>query len=352
MKFTYKQAPGLSQVGGSQLSVDGASKDCVDWYIQTVYQPHYDRFKDDFGKTILGFFYDEPETHGDWGTELNRVLAEWKVDWKKAYVAYKFELAGEEQVAARYQYLDAFAEAWGRTMYGGIAEWCRRARRASPSGHFMEHGNLYLQPRVLRRRHDAAAEVQRHGRHRRGVRPVRMGQRVSARRALLADAQAGQLDHARLRQAGRHHHGRDLRRPRPGPHLSGDEMVDRPHAGVGRELPDPALVQPAGARRHRLPAVLLQRRLRAALAAVPRVCRLHQPPEPDAHRRPARLPGGPAVPRPERARAARHILPEQISESLQDALYDCDWLPYEVFEKDTQGRPAEPQAARGIATAC
>ena len=50
------------------------------------------------------------------------MLAEWKVDWKKAYVAYKFELAGEEQAAARYQYLDAFAEAWGRTMYGGMTE--------------------------------------------------------------------------------------------------------------------------------------------------------------------------------------------------------------------------------------
>ena len=36
-KFTHKQAPGLIQVGGSQLTVDGASKDCVDWYLQTVY---------------------------------------------------------------------------------------------------------------------------------------------------------------------------------------------------------------------------------------------------------------------------------------------------------------------------
>ena len=53
----------------------------------------------------------EPETSGDWGPELSRVLAEWNVDWKKAYVACKSELAGEEQVAARYQYLDAFAEA-------------------------------------------------------------------------------------------------------------------------------------------------------------------------------------------------------------------------------------------------
>ena len=56
------------------MSADGASRDCVDWFIKTVYQPHYDRLGADFGKTIPGFFYDEPETRGDWGTELNRVL--------------------------------------------------------------------------------------------------------------------------------------------------------------------------------------------------------------------------------------------------------------------------------------
>lgn len=140
MKFTHVQGQPLAQNG--QLSVDGASKDCVDWLLKTVYQPHYDHFGADFGKTIVGFFYDEPETRGDWGTELNAVLAERGVDWKKAYVAHKFQLAGEEQTAAKFQYLDAFAETWGRTMYGGIAHWCHR-HGVKSIGHFMEHGGLY-----------------------------------------------------------------------------------------------------------------------------------------------------------------------------------------------------------------
>ena len=143
MNFSHEQGPALGQ--GGALSVDGASKNCVDWFIATVYQPHYDRFKDDFGKTIPGFFYDEPETRGDWGTELPAVLAEWKVDWKKAYVAYKFRLAGDDDVAARFQYMDAFAEAWGRTMYGGMSRWCRDHGVLS-MGHFMEHGYLYVNP--------------------------------------------------------------------------------------------------------------------------------------------------------------------------------------------------------------
>ena len=143
IKFTHKQAPQLGQGGG--LSVDGASRDCTDWFIQTVYQPHFDHFKDDFGKAIPGFFYDEPETRGDWGTELNVILAEWGVDWKKAYVAYKFKLTGDDHVAARYQYMEAMAEAWGRVMYGGMSAWCRDHDVVS-IGHFMEHGNLYLRP--------------------------------------------------------------------------------------------------------------------------------------------------------------------------------------------------------------
>jgi hypothetical protein len=143
VKFTHKQAPGLSQ--GGQLSVDGASRDCVDWFLDTVYQPHYDHFKADFGKTIPGFFYDEPETRGDWGTELNSVLAEWGVDWKKAYVSYKFQLAGDDGTAARFQYLDAMAETWGRTLYGRMTKWCHE-RGVLSIGHFMEHGYLYVHP--------------------------------------------------------------------------------------------------------------------------------------------------------------------------------------------------------------
>jgi hypothetical protein len=143
MKFTYELAPPLGQ--GGQFSVDGASQDCVDWYLATVYQPHYDHFGAEFGHTIRGFFYDEPETRGDWGTEFRGVLDERKVDWKKAFVAYKFELAGDQQAAARYQYPTAFAETWGRTMYGGIAQWCHRHGVLS-MGHFMEHASLYVRP--------------------------------------------------------------------------------------------------------------------------------------------------------------------------------------------------------------
>ena len=58
IRFSHVQAEGLEEV--NYLTVNGASKDCVDWFLKTVYQPHYDHFAADFGKTIVGFFYDEP----------------------------------------------------------------------------------------------------------------------------------------------------------------------------------------------------------------------------------------------------------------------------------------------------
>ena len=129
---------------GRQKLVDGASQDCVDWFLQTVYQPHYEHFQGDFGKTIAGFFYDEPETHGDWGTEVPRILAEKGVDWKAAYVAWKFRLAGDTQPAAQYAYQEALSEAWGRTMYGGMTRWCHE-HGVKSIGHLMEHEREYLE---------------------------------------------------------------------------------------------------------------------------------------------------------------------------------------------------------------
>ena len=139
------------------------------------------------------------------------MLAERKVDWKKAYVAYKFELAGEEQIAARYQYLDAFAETWGRTMYGGMTDWCHE-HGVKSIGHFMEHGSLYVHPEFCAGDMMRLQKYSDMGGDRRRLHAVRHGQAGHLRCPDLADAQAGQFHLARLRQAGRRGDGRNLRR--------------------------------------------------------------------------------------------------------------------------------------------
>jgi hypothetical protein len=332
MKFTHEQAPGLGQGDGTQLSVDGASQDCVDWFLQTVYQPHYDHFKADFGKTIVGFFYDEPETRGDWGTAIQPVLAELRVDWKKAYVAYKFQLSGEAQTAARYQYLEARAETWGRTLYGGIRRWCEE-RGVKSVGHFMEHHHMYLLDDYC------AGDLMR----------VQKYSSMGGIDAVFSQFKMGQRD------AG---DAPCWQTPKLGSSIS--------HAyGKSDDL---ALCEIFGARGQNLTYPEMKwwtdhMQVSGINFLVPHSFNPRAPYDADC---PPFFYNGGFEPRWPLYRVfadytsrlslmlsgGRHVAPvallspgqsvqtgkcvplEKISENLQDALYDCDWLPYEVFEND------------------
>ncbi len=332
MKFTYKLAPGLGQGGGTELSVDGMSPECVDWYLETVYAPHYKRFKDDFGKTIVGFFYDEPETRGDWGTALDTVLAELGVDWKQAYVGYKFKLAGEAQAAARYQYLEARAEAWGRTMYGGITRWCQE-RGVASIGHFMEHAGMY------RLQDFCAGDLMRVQKYSSmgGIDAVfsqfKMGQRAAY------DAPSWQTP--KLGSSITHAYGKpdDLSMVEifgaRGQDLTYPEMkwwTDHmqvsgvnfliPHSFNPRAPRDtdcpPYFYNGGFEPRWPLYRVFADytSRLTLMLSGGRHVCPV------------ALLSPGQSL------HAGKGVPVDDMSEVLQDALYDCDWLPYEVFERD------------------
>ena len=128
-------------------TVNGLDEAAVDWFIATYYQPYYDRYKAEFENgTIVGFFFDEPEFRSWWGDALAAELKARGDDAGELLTALKFRLADpEDQARARYRYLDARAETWGRTMYGRQSEWCRRHGVFS-SGHFLEHGNCHYSP--------------------------------------------------------------------------------------------------------------------------------------------------------------------------------------------------------------
>lgn len=332
MKFTHRVAPGLGQGGGKELSVDGMSRDCVEWFLQTVYQPHYDRFAADFGKTIVGFFYDEPETRGDWGTELNAVLAEQNVDWKAAYVAYKFRLAGEAQAAARFQYLDARAETWGRTLYGGVTRWCQ-AHGVQSIGHFMEHGNMaYLQDfcvgdlmRVQKYSSmggiDAVFSQFKPGQRAAYDAPCwqtpKLGSSITHAYGKPDDVTMVEIFGAR---------GQDLSYPEmkwwaDHMHVSGVNFLI-PHSFNPRAPHDtdcPPYFYNGGCE-PRWPLYRVFADYTSRLSVLLSGGR---------HVAPVALltPG-------QSAHVGKRVLPEAMSERLQDALLDCDWLPYEVFERD------------------
>lgn len=329
MKFAW-----TNHLSGSRYLVDGASRDCADWYIRTVYQPHYDRFRASFGKEILGFFYDEPETHGDWGSEVMRVLDERRVDWKRALVAFKFQLAGEEQIAARYQYLDAFAEAWGRTLYGGITRWCE-AHGVRSIGHFLEHAGLYLSPELCAGNLMTLQKYSSMG----GIDAV-FSQFKPGQRAAY-DAPCWQTP--KLGSSVTHAYGR----PRDvtmveifgarGQDLGYPEMkwwADHMQvSGVNFLIPHS--FNPRAPRDTDCPPYFFNGGFEPRWP-------LYRVFADYSSRLSLMLTGGRhvapvAVLFPGQSRQVGHAaMPDDVSEALQDSLYDCDWLPYEVFERDAR----------------
>ena len=137
--------------GGVELrSVNGLDPAAVDWFLATVYDAHYRRYKEYFDDgTVVGYFFDEPETHGDWGPALRDLLAErGEPDLAKMLLAYRFALDdAAEGARLRHRFLDARAEAWGRTMYGRTSAWCKDHGVFS-SGHFMEHANEFYSQKL------------------------------------------------------------------------------------------------------------------------------------------------------------------------------------------------------------
>ena len=319
---------------GRNYLVDGASRDSAEWYIRTVYQPHYDRFKKDFGTRIPGFFYDEPETRGDWGTEVLGVLKERGVDWKKALVAWKFTLAGEEQAAAQYQYREAFAEAWGRTLFGGITKWCHEHKVLS-IGHFLEHRGEYLHPDLCAGNMFQLQKYSDFG----GIDAV-FDQFIMGKRVARDDPtwQTPKLGSSISHVYGKPHditmveifgaRGQDLTYPEmkwwtDHMHVSGVNF-HIPHSFNPRSPYDtdcpPYFYNGGYEPRWPLYRVYADytSRLSLMLSGGRHVCPV------------ALLFLGSS------RHVGKSVTPEQISAALQDALYDCDWMPYKVFEDDVR----------------
>lgn len=125
-------------------TVNGLDEAAVDWFLGKFYQPYWDRYRDAFEDgTIIGYFFDESYTKGWWGSALEKELAARGEDVGELLTALKFRLADPEaQARARYRFLDARVETWGRTMFGRHSDWCAK-RGVFSSGHFFEHGGTH-----------------------------------------------------------------------------------------------------------------------------------------------------------------------------------------------------------------
>jgi hypothetical protein len=121
MKFTWSYQ-------GSQL-LDLTTQSAADWFANNVIKPHYDNTN---ATNIAGFFYDEPEYYGTWGLGMEGDSP----DWKAIMVSRFYQLGGEDQGKASYEYWETLGERLGRVGYGTYRNFVN-----SKGGKLTGHGN-------------------------------------------------------------------------------------------------------------------------------------------------------------------------------------------------------------------
>lgn len=128
--------------------------------IDAVYESHYSQYKEDFGKTIAGFFSDEPELGNDhlyakgktlgtdmdlpWsremGAELEKRLG---ADWKLLLpLLWENDLDNDITAGARYAYMDAVTRLVEKNFSMQIGNWCRE-HGVEYIGHLIEDNNQH-----------------------------------------------------------------------------------------------------------------------------------------------------------------------------------------------------------------
>ena len=128
--------------------------------IEAVYEPHFVRYKNDFGKTIAGFFSDEPELGNGhlyetgknlpevddqpWSNEIEMTLKDrWGENWS-SYLPLILENDFDAKLKAkvRYDYMDVVTRCVEKAFSYQIGDWCRE-RGVEYIGHVIEDDNQH-----------------------------------------------------------------------------------------------------------------------------------------------------------------------------------------------------------------
>lgn len=128
--------------------------------IDAVYKPHYSHYKEEFGKTIAGFFSDEPELGNDhlyaigktlgtdqdlpWGREMEQQFKQRLGDDWKLYLPLLWENGFDDAVTARirYAYMDSVTRLVEKNFSMQIGNWCRE-HGVEYIGHLIEDNNQH-----------------------------------------------------------------------------------------------------------------------------------------------------------------------------------------------------------------
>lgn len=145
--------------GGQEHYMNLIDRESVKVLIDTVYEPHYERYAADFGHTFAGFFSDEPELGNasgydfhelpgrpdkklPWSSALEtRLRGIWEEDFAVNLVALWFDV-GPETVRIRTEYMDAVSDLVYECFSGQIGQWCGE-HHVEYIGHIIEDDNAH-----------------------------------------------------------------------------------------------------------------------------------------------------------------------------------------------------------------
>ncbi|BCJ92806.1 hypothetical protein acsn021_03750 [Anaerocolumna cellulosilytica] len=102
--------------------------------LKEVYEPHYEHLKEEFGKTILGFFSDEPRFGNTKGAQAAigcdmvlpwRLGLEEELPFENKYLPLLWAKAGGKEGDIRHQYMDLITKMYRDNFTGVLSEWCQ-----------------------------------------------------------------------------------------------------------------------------------------------------------------------------------------------------------------------------------
>lgn len=147
--------------GGKRNYINPIDEDSVKVLIEAVYEKHFERYEDEFGKTILGFFFDEPGFDNFLGFEMNESIGRkmmalpWNKDvpallekrlgasWKEKLLYLWFPSINDNvSTEVRYIFMDIITSLYEKNFSNQLGEWCS-AHGVKSIGHVIEDNNQH-----------------------------------------------------------------------------------------------------------------------------------------------------------------------------------------------------------------
>lgn len=145
--------------GGNPAYINIIDKESVSTLIEAVYEPHYQRYQDEFGKTFAGFFSDEPGFGNTIGFDKDERIGRknMPLPWSKDMADELYQIYGEswknnlpflwiptdesqKSLSMRLNYMNVITKLYEKNFSEYLGSWCKE-HRVEYIGHVIEDNN-------------------------------------------------------------------------------------------------------------------------------------------------------------------------------------------------------------------